>query len=84
MKLKLLRGLSDQQKVDVRMAWKSDEGRVLLARLREVLRRDYEESIKEMGKKDNYFMPAWSEYQASRLGEQEALLSVINLLSDED
>jgi len=48
--------------------------------LKEILQEDYDSAVKEMQDKQNYFMPAWAEYQASRLGKQEALKKVISIL----
>lgn len=48
--------------------------------LGEILQEEYDSAVKEMQDKDNYFMPAWSEYQASRLGKQEAYKKVMSIL----
>jgi len=80
MNLKWFKGLSKQQEQELR-------GDLVLARpsfarLRVLLENELEASISEMGNKDNFFMPAWSEYQANKLGEQKALRKLINLIED--
>lgn len=48
--------------------------------LGEMLQEDYENAVNEMHDKQNFFMPAWSEYQASRLGKQEAIKKILKYL----
>jgi len=48
--------------------------------LREILEDELEASLKDSCKKEHYFMPAWSEYQADKRGEQRILRKVIDLL----
>lgn len=35
---------------------------------------------KEIESKDNYFMPAWAEYQADRIGSKRTLKKILNLI----
>lgn len=51
--------------------------------LREILEEELEASQKDACKKEHYFMPAWSEYQADKKGEQRILRKVIDLLPKE-
>lgn len=59
------------------------EARPVLERLATILEAELENSLEESSKKDNYFMPAWSEYQASRLGTQSTLRRIIKLISED-
>lgn len=51
--------------------------------LKVILEEELEASRKDSYKKDHYFMPAWSEYQADKRGEQRTLQWVIDLLPKE-
>ena len=48
--------------------------------LNEILQEEYDSAIAEMQDKKNFFMPAWAEYQASRIGKQESLKKVMSIL----
>ena len=52
----------------------------VLDRLKVMLEIELESSVKEASSEENFSMPSWSEYQASKLGEQRALRAVIDLL----
>lgn len=52
----------------------------LLDVLRNLLEEDLRANEKEMRKRDNYSLPAWSEAQADHLGSQRTLEKVIKLL----
>jgi len=54
--------------------------RDVLNRLKKMLEEDLQASLKEAAKEDNYSLPAWSEFQAAKLGEQKKLRMVIDLL----
>lgn len=56
----------------------------VLNRLAEILEDDLDKSHEEATKKDNYFMPAWGEYQADKLGEQRCIRKILNLIDIED
>lgn len=79
---KLLSRLSakDQEHFELRLKESQD----VLKLIQEVLEIEKQAVIKESRKKDNYFMPAWSEYQASRLGSQETYDKIIQLLEIND
>ena len=49
-------------------------------KLSEILEEDLQASIKDGQNKDHYFMPAWSEYQADRIGTQRTLQNIIDLI----
>jgi hypothetical protein len=48
--------------------------------LKNILQEDLDALEKEMESKDNYFMPAWSEYQADKIGSRRTLKKIINLI----
>lgn len=48
--------------------------------LRNILVEELEASQKDSYNKTHYLMPAWSEYQADKRGEQRTLQKVIDLL----
>ena len=52
--------------------------------LRDILEEELRASQKDSYNRDHYFMPAWSEYQADKKGEQRTLQKVIDLLPKED
>jgi len=54
--------------------------RDVLDRLKRMLQEELAASHKAAGKEDNYSLPAWSEFQADKLGEQRTLQMVIDLL----
>ena len=56
--------------------------REVLDILRDILQEDVDALEKEIESKDTYFMPAWSEYQADRIGSKRVLRKVINLISE--
>lgn len=78
MDLKWFAGLSDQERKELKQ--QLIESRNVLERLDKILNKALKDSVEEMSKKDKFFMPAWSEYTAHALGEQEALRTVIKLL----
>lgn len=80
MNMKLLKGLPRELHDEFKQQYK--ESRTVIEQLVATLEAELEESIRETSKKDKFYMPAWSEYVAHRLGEQEALRTVINLLKD--
>lgn len=55
-----------------------------LVRLSELLNEDLEKSVTDMSKQDNYTMPAWSAYQADKLGEQRAIRKILGMIDIED
>lgn len=61
------------------------EERLLLAQdiwdvLKNIIEEDLNAVDKDIMNKDNYFMPAWSEFQADRIGSKRALQKVLNLI----
>jgi len=48
--------------------------------LRDILQEDLDAIEKDSVKKDHYFMPAWSEYQADRNGSKRAIKKIIDIL----
>jgi hypothetical protein len=75
-----LRGVpkADQQELKQQIK----ESRRVLEHLASLLEEELESSIKTSSSKDNFFMPAWSEYVASELGTQKTLRNILNLLKD--
>ena len=71
-------GLNELEAQELRQQIK--ESYYVLVRLEKLLEADISKSVQEMRKKDNYLMPAWSQYQASRLGEQAALARIVELV----
>ena len=47
----------------------------------ELLEKDLESSIRSSRVKDIYLSPAWSEFQADRLGSQRTLQNIIDLIT---
>lgn len=80
MNLKITKGLEAQRKKEIKEAFIS--AATIRERLREVIGDDLEDSVKAMAKEAKFDKPAWAEYQAYRLGEQEALRKMIALLED--
>lgn len=78
MNIKWFKGLDEQQKKEMKV--QILESRLVLDRLAKLLREELEESVTDMAKKEHFYMPSWSEYQASRLGEQRALRKAIELI----
>lgn len=58
--------------------------RVVFDKLRGLHQKELENNLRSGRKKEHYFLPAWSEYQADRLGTQRTLQEVIDLLTIED
>ena len=52
----------------------------LLDTLAKILEEELNSSIKESSNKESYKLPAWSEYQADRLGEQRTLRKILNII----
>jgi len=48
--------------------------------LKDILQEDLDALEKDGMKKDHYYMPAWSEYQADRNGSKRTLRKIIDLL----
>lgn len=69
---------NEQERADMKAIWAASHP--VRTQLVRVLEKELEASYTEMSKKDNYFMPAWSEYQASKIAEQKTLRSLINTL----
>lgn len=80
MNLKITKGLENQRKKEIKEAWIASH--TIRERLREVLAEELDEIIREASRKSTFEKPAWSEYQAYNLGEQEALRKIINILED--
>ena len=76
---RLLRGLSGQARLDYTQYLRHN--RELLQRIMDILKDDLEVSLKEMRSVDSYDKPAWSEFQADKLGEQRAYAKMIALLT---
>lgn len=53
----------------------------LLDRIIEIIKEDLDISLKEMRSVASYDKPAWSEFQADKLGEQRAYAKMIALLT---
>ena len=53
--------------------------KAVLRRLNQLAKEDMTSSEKDMRKRENFFMPAWSEKQAFELGYQKALQTIIKL-----
>lgn len=56
----------------------------VLERLSEIMKDDLMKSHADSGSVANYSMPAWSQYQAHKLGEQATLLKLIDFVNIED
>lgn len=81
MNLKWYNGLkTDQEKAEFKARLLSSKP--VLEKLTELLEAELERSLVELSKKDKFYLPAYSEYLAHSLGEQEALRTVINLLKE--
>lgn len=80
MNIKWTRGLDVKQAKELKA--QIADARPVLQRLVKLLEDELEQSRKEMANKDNFFMPAWSEYQAHRLGEQEAIKMLIEFIKE--
>ena len=73
-----LKGVNEKDKEELKQS-------ILLAsiplnRLKEIIKEFLEVSTKESRKADKYELPAWSEYQADKIGEQRAYEKIIKLL----
>lgn len=53
--------------------------RKVLRRLHQLIQEQYNVSDKEMHKRENFLIPAWSEKQAYELGFQKALTNIMKL-----
>lgn len=53
----------------------------VLDRLADIMRDDIEATLAEMSRSDSYTSPAWSEYQADRLGTLKTLRKYVDLLN---
>lgn len=82
MKTRWFKGLSQQDKSKLRADIMQAEP--ALARLAEMLQADLNDSLKDMAKSEHYLKPAWAQYQASKLGEQKTLRTIIELISERD
>lgn len=80
MNLKITKGLEEQRKKEIKEAFIASH--TIRERLRQVVQEELDELIKEMARTQNFEKPAWAEYQAYHLGEQEALRKMIKLLED--
>lgn len=80
MNLKITKGLDAERKKEMKEAFLASL--TIRQRLCEVLKEELEESVKAMSRSTAFESPAWAEYQAFRLGEQEALRKMISLLED--
>ena len=80
MNIKITKGLETQRKKEIKEAYIASH--TIRERLRSVLHEELDDSIKAMSKQVSFESPAWSEHQAFRLGEQEAIRKVIALLED--
>ncbi len=49
--------------------------------LRNILKEELEESIRDMRSSENYTLPNWSEFQADKIGTQRTLNKVIDLIT---
>lgn len=73
-------GLDKERTVDVRQNFK--EALVLRQRLRELLDKKIEASVRESRSKDSYDLPNWAYVQADKRGYERALQEIFDLLSD--
>jgi predicted O-methyltransferase YrrM len=73
-------GLEKERTVDVRQNFK--EALVLRQRLRELLDKKIEASVRESRSKDSYDLPNWAYVQADKRGYERALQEIFDLLSD--
>ena len=80
MNVKWTKGLDKQQTIEMKTNF--IESRLTRERLKKILEDELDGSIKEASSKEHFFMPAWSEYQASLLGEQRAYRKLINLIEE--
>lgn len=72
--------MTDQERKEFRETF--EYSRPLIERIKLVLQEELQASMNELSKKDKFFMPAWSEYAAYTLGEQEALKKILTILED--
>ena len=80
MNLKITKGLESDRKKEIKEAFVASA--TIRERMRQVLKDDLDALIRDMAREDNFTLPAWSEHQAYRLGETEALRKLISLLED--
>lgn len=80
MNLKITKGLPTDRKKEIKEAFVASA--TIRERMRQVLQDDLDSMLRDMARENNFSMPAWSEYQAYRLGETEALRKLISLLED--
>jgi hypothetical protein len=80
MNLKFTKGLDTERKKEIKEAFVASH--TIRERMRQVLKEDLDAVYRDMGREDNFSLPAWSEHQAYRLGETEALRKLISLLED--
>ena len=73
-------GLDKERTVDVRQNFK--EALVMRNRLKELLDKKIDASVREGRSKDSYDSPNWAYEQADRRGYERALQEIFDLLSD--
>lgn len=73
-------GLDDERTTDVRQGFK--EAFVLRQRLKEILGKKIDASVRESRSKDSYDLPNWAYLQADKKGYERGLQEIFDLLSD--
>lgn len=79
MNLRWLKGLQEKDKAVMKA--RVMESHDVLTQLTSILEADLETSYTQMAKEGKYESPAWSEYQAHKLGEQACLRKLLELLT---
>ena len=79
MKLTWLKGVPQKDKGVMKA--RIMESQDVLTQLASILEADLETSYAQMSKEGKYESPAWSEYQAHKLGEQACLRKLLELLT---
>jgi len=77
---KHIKDTSDKADYAKRLELMQDVWRVL----KDILQEDLDALERDSMKKDHYFMPAWSEYQADRNGSKRAIKKIIDILPKGD
>jgi hypothetical protein len=82
MKLTWLKGVPQKDKGVMKA--RIMESHDVLTQLASILEADLETSYTQMAKEGAYQQPAWSEYQAHKLGEQACLRKLLELIDIEE
>jgi len=74
------KGFTEEQEKD----WMHNvsSAQAFIKRLKELIKDKHEALDKEIKSSKTYHLPAWSEFQADRLGESRAYEGILNLLED--